>query len=115
VPPEFARNEVVPLMDWTVGKGEDHFQRPGAHAPGARNHVAWHRQRAKATGALLAFVVTGPELQEQERKLATRAEYRGIDGDIRAAIAAECQLALHLPCWVGPKDESISVYVLREP
>lgn len=114
VPPESAANEVVPLMDWTVGQGVDHFKQR-VHEPGAANHIAWHRQRAKAAGALLAFVVTLPELQEQEQGLATGDGYRGVDGAILAAIEAECRLALHLPCWVGPKDESIYVYVLREP
>jgi len=114
VPPEYQSNQIVPLMDWTVGQGVDHFKQ-SAHEPGAKNHVAWHRQQAKADGALLAFVVTGPELEEQEQRLADETKYPGVDGAIRAAIEAECRLALHLPCWVGPKDESISIYVLREP
>ncbi len=103
VPPTFAANRVVPLIDWMVAQGMDE-NKVVVHEPGGRNHVAWHRREARATSSLFAFVVTKPELAEQDP-----------EGHLRAAIAGECRLALHLPCWVGPKDDSIYVYVLKEP
>lgn len=103
VPTEYARNTVVPLIDWMVLQGLDEFQ-VKQHEPGASNHIDWHRQAARATGALFAFVVTLPELVENDPT-----------GRLKAAITQECELVLHLPCWVGPKDESIYVYVLKEP
>jgi hypothetical protein len=103
VPPAFARNQVVSLIDWVVRDGVDSYTKASVHPPGAAAHVAWHREHARTSGALFAFVVTLPELAEQD------------PGGLRDAISRECTLALHLPCWVGPKDESIYVYMLKEP
>jgi hypothetical protein len=103
VPTQYAKNTVVPLIDWMVLEGLDEFK-VKQHEPGASNHLDWHRQAARATGALFAFVVTLPELVEQDPT-----------GRLKATITQECELVLHLPCWVGPKDESIYVYVLKEP
>ena len=103
VPREHAANRVVPLNHWMIEKGIDEFE-VKVHEPGAASHLAWHRDAARATGSLLAIVVTLPELEQHDR-----------DGSLRAAIAAQCRLAHCLPCWVGPKDETIYVYLFPEP
>lgn len=103
VPKEYAANRVVPLIDWMVELGVDEDKKHVCD-PGAVAHIAWHREAARASRALFAFVVTMPELVEQDH-----------DGRLRAAITQECHLVRHLPCWVGPKDESIYVYVLKNP
>ncbi|MFO0175297.1 MAG: hypothetical protein ACK51X_00430, partial [Planctomycetota bacterium] len=96
-----VRNEVLPITDWMVAEGVDQEKRRVAER-GPGGHLAWHRQAAAAAGAEFALVFTLPELAEQDR-----------DGALLAAIRAECELALHLPCWVGPKDESLYVYVWK--
>jgi mannosyltransferase len=103
IPPGFARNRVVPLDTWQWAEGEDEFETK-VHEPGVEPHVAWHREQSRERGALFAFVVTAPELAEKDR-----------DGAMREAIARHCRLALQLPCWVGPKDESIQVWFFDEP
>jgi hypothetical protein len=103
VPREHAANAVVPVTDWMIAQGKDE-RKLAVHEPGAANHLAWHRAAARATGALFALVVTMPELEEQDP-----------DGTLRAAIAAQCRLAHCLPCWVGPKDDTIHVYLFAEP
>ena len=74
------------------------------HPPGADACLQWHRQRAAADGALFAVALTLPELQEKDPA-----------GHFRNALADHCELVLHLPCWVGPKDESVYVYVEQKP
>lgn len=103
VPQQFARNQVLAISDWSFDLGQDENLVP-IHAPGAENHLLWHRQRALADGALFAVVVTMPELADTDR-----------GGAFRAALQQHCELVLHLPCWVGPKDESVYVYVWKEP
>ncbi len=103
VPREYAANRVVPVIHWMIETGQDDTLKV-VHGPGAANHIEWHREAARATGALFAIVVTLPELAEQDAS-----------GELRAVIAAQCRLALQLPCWVGPKDDSVYVYVLAEP
>jgi hypothetical protein len=103
VPPAFANNRVVPLNDWMVEEGKDETQRVVC-TPGAAGHFDWHRREAAAQGAHFAVLVTMPELAEQDR-----------DHSIRDLIARQCRLVLHLPCWVGPKDESIYVYEWKQP
>lgn len=96
-------NDVVPITDWMIAEGIDQ-QKNRIAEPGAAGHLAWHRQAAAAAGALFAVVVTLPELAEQDR-----------NGSFLAAVRDACELGLHLPCWVGPKDESIYIYVLKQP
>ncbi len=103
VPDEFARNRVLSLESWMIAEGLDQWKQP-AHAPGAKNHIEWHRQQARIDGALLAFVVTLPELVQKDR-----------DHSLRRVLVDHCDLVLHLPCWVGPKDESLFVYMLKQP
>lgn len=100
---EYLRNEVVQIEDWMVAEGRDQFKKPVCE-PGAASHLEWHRRCAAEQGAFFAAVVTLPELAEKDR-----------DGSMLAALRSECELALHLPCWVGPKDESIYVYVWKRP
>ncbi len=103
IPEEDVRNEVLPITDWMVAEGRDQ-EKNLVTEPGPAGHLAWHRRAAAAAGADFAVVVTLPELAEQDRS-----------GSLLAAIRAECELALHLPCWVGPKDESVYVYVWKRP
>lgn len=103
VPVQYARNRVVPLLDWMMASGQDEAKTPVCK-PGIAGHFEWHRREAREQQALFAFVVSMPELAEQDR-----------DGAVLAAIEKECDLVLYLPCWVGPKDESVYVYTFREP
>jgi hypothetical protein len=103
VPPEFAANRVVPLIDWMIANGQDEEKRT-VNDGGAVAHVEWHRRSARANNALFAFVVTMPELIEQDKSSALRVE-----------IARQCEEVAYFPCWVGPKDESIHIWVLKEP
>lgn len=95
---------VVPLIDWMVVGGVDEDKRRVCE-PGAENNLRWHVEQAKKAGAKFVVMVTLPELAEQD------VEPRNA---IRDVLRSEFDLALHLPCWVGPKDESIHVFVPRD-
>jgi hypothetical protein len=69
------------------------------HPPGVEAHVQWLRDQCGG-GRLLAVMVTLPELREQDPA-----------GAFEALLQQEFELALHLPCWVGPKDQSVYVYL----
>lgn len=69
------------------------------HDPGAEAHYAWLQGRCGAN-RMMAVVVTLPELREQDPS-----------GAFEALLEREFELALHLPCWVGPKDQSVYVYL----
>lgn len=69
------------------------------HEPGAEAHLAWLRGQC-GEGALMPVMVTLPELREQDPS-----------GEFEALLRRDFELALHLPCWVGPKDESVYVYL----
>ncbi|MBM4060027.1 MAG: hypothetical protein FJ265_02875 [Planctomycetes bacterium] len=71
------------------------------HEPGGRNHLLWWAARARAAGVSFAVLVTRPELDEID------------DGQLWPTLQREFDLRLHLPCFVGPKDESIYVFVPR--
>jgi 4-amino-4-deoxy-L-arabinose transferase-like glycosyltransferase len=73
------------------------------HAPGGQNHLRWHAAAAKNWGGRLLVVVTLPELAEFD------------DGELAPALQRDFDLIQHLPCFVGPKDESLYVYALRPP
>lgn len=96
-------NDIVQIEDWMVAEGRDQTKERVCE-PGAANHLAWHRRCANERGAFFAVVLTLPELAEKDR-----------DGSILAALREQCEVAMHLPCWVGPKDESIYVYVWKRP
>lgn len=72
------------------------------HPEGAEHHLAWHRSFADPADQLFAIVVTRPTLREADSL-----------GDLEPLLARDFELALHLPCWIGPKDESIYVYLPR--
>ncbi|MBL8753978.1 MAG: hypothetical protein JNK15_11830, partial [Planctomycetes bacterium] len=103
VPPEFERNRVVSIESWMIAEGKDEAKQK-VYEPGAKNHVQWHREMAARDGALLAFVVTLPELMQKDP-----------DHSLRSVLASQFDLVLHLPCWVGPKDESLFVYLPKQP
>ena len=63
--------------------------------------LGWLRQQC-GEGQLFAVMVTRPELREQDPS-----------GAFEALLEREFELSLHLPCWVGPKDESVYVYLPR--
>ncbi len=69
------------------------------HDPGASPHLDWLRKQC-GPQKLLAVLVTLPELREQDPS-----------GEFEALLKSQFELALHLPCWVGPKDESVYVYL----
>lgn len=73
------------------------------HAPGGLNHLRWHAAAAQQWGGRLVVVTTLPELAEFD------------DGELAPALQRDFDLIEHLPCFVGPKDESLYVYVLRPP
>jgi 4-amino-4-deoxy-L-arabinose transferase-like glycosyltransferase len=94
------------LVEWEF----DGAWRPGGvgdevryHQPGVEAHFAWHRAEAKRRNQRFAVVVSLPELQEID-----------VTGSVQAMLRRDYRLALHLPCWVGPKDESIYVYFPRD-
>ncbi len=89
------------LTRWNLNDGKaDEVQ---LHEPGGRNHLHWQREQAAAQHAALVVLVSLPELGE-------------IDGGgaFWRALQDEFELALYLPCWVGPKDESLYVFVPRK-
>ncbi|MEC9047812.1 MAG: glycosyltransferase family 39 protein [Planctomycetota bacterium] len=71
------------------------------HDPGAGAHLAWLREQC-GPDALMPVMVTLPELREQDPS-----------GEFEGLLKREFELGLHLPCWVGPKDESVYVYLPR--
>jgi hypothetical protein len=99
VGPGDAGNHVLPLIHWMWEQGKDEGKQP-VHAPGIRNHFAWHLQLAKAAKAQFAVVFTMPELIEQDRT-----------GGFRGHLAEHFELIAYLPCWIGPKDESLYIYL----
>lgn len=96
--------QVVPLLDDGPKKGKDEAERVVCE-PGAANFLRYQLGEARSAGAKFFVLVTLPELAEIDTKS---------DADPAGAILATLQqqfdLVLHLPCWVGPKDESIYVY-----
>lgn len=73
------------------------------HEPGAENHLAWHMRYADEKSQLFAVVLTMPELREPD-----------FDGQLEAALMRDFELALYLPTWIGPKDESIYVFLPKK-
>ena len=103
VPAGDEGNHVLPLIRWMWEEGKNEAKQP-VHEPGLANHFAWHLQQAKASKAQFAVVVTMPELVEQDRT-----------SGFRVHLAQHFELAAYLPCWIGPKDESIHVYLPKGP
>ena len=93
---------VQAIVDWRFVKGIDHNDMK-LHEPGAEAHFAWHQSRAKFYDQMFAVVITLPALREVDR-----------DGQFEATLKRDFELALYLPTWVGPKDESIYVYLPKK-
>ena len=92
--------DVQPLLKWSPsGRQGDRV----LHEPGWRNHLRWQRAEAARLGEVLVVVVMLPELREIDPE----------DEGWRT-LQEEFELSLHLPCWVGPKDESLYVFVPAE-
>jgi hypothetical protein len=94
----YPQLQVWSLERWGIaGKNKDDQQ---IHAPGGEPHLRWHLAEAHRDGAQFVVLVSLPELQEKD-----------LDGSVLATLRRDFELVAHLPCWVGPKDESIYVYV----
>jgi len=92
---------VWPVETWLIAP--DPKKNP-PHAPGGEPHLRWHLAEAQRDAAQFVVLVSLPELQEKDR-----------DGSVLATLRRDFELIAHLPCWVGPKDESIYVYVPKGP
>ena len=91
---------VLPLEAWLIAATIEH----PVHEPGGEAHLRWHLAEAQRDAAQFVVLVTLPELQEKD-----------LDGSVLATLQRDFELMAHLPCWVGPKDESIYVYVPKGP
>ena len=88
--PGVAVPQVHLLADWQLGGG------------GQARLRKWVADAA-ANRADLVVMITLPELLEKD------------DGQVWPTLQSEFDLVLHLPCFVGPKDESVYVFVPRAP
>ena len=93
----YPRIQVLPLLSWLIAPTKKESQ---VHPPGGEHHLRWHHAEAQRAAAQFVVLVSLPELQEQD-----------LDGSVLATLRRDFELVSHLPCWVGPKDESIYVYV----
>lgn len=98
---------VWPLIDWMLRDGVDEQKRRVCE-PGAANHFRWHAAQAERDGAAFFVMVTLPELAEMDN-----FDTDGGKGAVLRLLSTEYDLVLHLPCWVGPKDESVYVFAPR--
>lgn len=94
--------DVSAVLTWRFLDGKDH-EGNVLHEPGVDAHLDWHLRGAERTNQLFAVPITLPELREYDRT-----------GEFEAALKRKLELALYLPCWVGPKDESIYVYLPKK-
>ena len=96
--------QVVPLVGWMVNSGQNEARQPVCE-PGARNHLRWNIAEARRSQAQFFVMITRPELADHD-------DGSGVDprGGILQEIERGFDLVLCLPCWVGPKDESVYVY-----
>lgn len=96
------RTQVMPLIRWMWEQGRDRPDKnaPLVHEPGVANHFGWHAKMATASQTRFAVVVTMPELIEEDRS-----------SEFRVYLADHFELVAYLPCWIGPKDESIYIYL----
>ncbi|MFK7739184.1 MAG: glycosyltransferase family 39 protein [Planctomycetota bacterium] len=95
----YPNTHVHATLEWEFFAGEDQDGRR-LHEPGPAAHLAWHRAAADRGDQLFAIVVTQPPLAALDR-----------DGAIAGLLQRDYELVLHLPCWIGPKDESVYVYL----
>ncbi|MDO8349184.1 MAG: hypothetical protein Q7T30_03035, partial [Planctomycetota bacterium] len=97
------RRVQIHLLSWWGVLGTDR-NKVVLHEPGGRAHLGWHQAAAQREAALLVVFVTLPELREMD-----------VDGSLWRTLREDFELVLHLPCWVGPKDESIYMFVPSKP
>ncbi|MFT7537763.1 MAG: mannosyltransferase [Hyphomicrobiaceae bacterium] len=93
--------DVSAVLFWRFSKGEDNDENK-LHEPGVEAHFQWHLKRAARNDQMFAVVITLPALREKDKT-----------GQFEAVLKRDFELALYLPTWVGPKDESIYVYLPR--
>lgn len=93
--------DVSAVVSWRFEKGLDHNDQK-LHEPGVEEHFKWHRRLAERHDQMFAVMFKLPELREHDKT-----------GEFEAVLKRDFELALYLPTWVGPKDESIYVYLPR--
>ena len=100
---------VQAILSWEFVKGED---KDGVrlHDPGVAAYLQTNQRLADFRQQLFALIVTLPALREKDSEWPTPAE----NGQLEAALKRDYELALYLPTWVGPKDESIYVYLPKK-
>ncbi|MCA8964030.1 MAG: hypothetical protein KDC48_04060, partial [Planctomycetes bacterium] len=97
--------EVHSMLDYMIRDGYDERGKERGrqlHEPGLDGYFDFHRRIALRRDQLLAVMVKAPELMEQD------------PGGLWERLHSELELALYLPCWVGPKDESVYVFLMRD-
>lgn len=94
---EYPKIQVWPVEDWLIAPDPKNLP---PHEPGGEPHLRWHCEVAQRDAAQFVVLVTLPELQEKDH-----------DGTVLATLRRDFDLKALLTCWVGPKDESIYVYV----
>ncbi|MCB9877151.1 MAG: glycosyltransferase family 39 protein [Planctomycetes bacterium] len=97
--------EVHTIQDYMIRDGTDELGKEKGkqlHEPGLDGYFDFHRRIAARRKQLLAVMVKRPELMEKD------------PGGLWERLHSELELALYLPCWVGPKDESVYVFLMRE-
>lgn len=100
---------VVGIHDWELARGypsqlknADGSLPPGAlSSGGCRSYFAAVEQDAVQHKRAAFFVITLPEIHEKDPS-----------GVLLKQLQEECRLLQVLPCWVGPKDETIYIFSL---
>jgi hypothetical protein len=90
---------VEPIVRFRFALGMDASGRK-RHDPGVDAFIAWERKKASEGEQLLAVLVKLPYLREKDT-----------DGSLQEKLERDFELALYLPSWAGPKDNSIYVYL----
>jgi mannosyltransferase len=96
-----ANVHVQDLSRWGL-TGMVESQEQPVHPPGGRAHLAWHAACAAKMDYQLAILVTLPELAEKD------------DGELLPTLWRDYDLVQHWPRFVGPKDESIYLFMPRD-
>ncbi|MEO6593291.1 MAG: glycosyltransferase family 39 protein, partial [Planctomycetota bacterium] len=95
---------VQTLLSWNIDRQDPEDKEKLPHAPGGEAHLAWHVKLAREAGVPFLVMVTLPELGYEDWQ----------DGSVWRTLQRDYRIVLHLPCWVGPKDESIYIFVPKE-
>ena len=99
---------VQPLLSWRFRTGRENGS--VMHAPGVEPHFEWHQKIAKRHDQMFAVAVTLPEMRELDRTW----ENPDLNGQFEAVLVRDFELVMHLPVWIGPKNESIYVYLPKK-